>query len=255
MNQADARTAALTLRDEHARGVRFHPFAVPDIAAAYAVQEEYVRLLRTARRAGVAGYKVGLTSARMQAMCRIDSPIAGVVLDDGVQASGARLARANYGRLGLEFEIAVRMGRDLGRNDGGAEVAEAIEAVAPAIEVVDDRGCDYATLDVLSLVADNSWNAGIVLGDFRPLGPDLSAVEGVVSLDGVETDRGFGRDVLGHPFASVAWLAGRLAASGGGLKRGDVVMTGSIVTTKFPDRPCSYIFALDGLGAVAVTVE
>jgi 2-oxo-3-hexenedioate decarboxylase/2-keto-4-pentenoate hydratase len=52
----------------------------------------------------------------------------------------------------------------------------------------------------------------------------------------------------------VAWLAGHLAAQGGGLRAGDVVMTGSIVTTKFPARPTSYRFDLEGLGSVAATV-
>jgi 2-keto-4-pentenoate hydratase len=60
--------------------------------------------------------------------------------------------------------------------------------------------------------------------------------------------------VLGHPFHPVAWLAGHLAAQGGGLRAGDVVMTGSIVTTKFPARPTSYRFDLEGLGSVAATV-
>jgi len=61
--------------------------------------------------------------------------------------------------------------------------------------------------------------------------------------------------VLGHPFHPVAWLAGHLAAGGSGLRAGDIVMTGSIVTTKFPDRPASYRFDVKGLGAVAATVS
>jgi len=52
----------------------------------------------------------------------------------------------------------------------------------------------------------------------------------------------------------VAWLASHLAAQGSGLRAGDIVMTGSIVTTKFPDRPASYRFDVRGLGSVDVTV-
>ena len=71
--------------DERARsGATFHPFAaafgIANVADAYAVQREYVRLQMQARGAGAAGYKIGLTSKRMQEMCGIDSPIAGVVL-------------------------------------------------------------------------------------------------------------------------------------------------------------------------------
>jgi 2-keto-4-pentenoate hydratase len=170
--------AAEILIDEHNRRVQFRPFAsestIADTQTAYAVQREYVRLQMNNRRTGAKGYKVGLTSLRMQAMCRIDSPIAGVVLEDRVSRTGARIARSDYGRLGLEFEIAVRLARDLGRRGGPItipDVSEAVDAVCPAIEIVDDRHCDYRTLDVLSLIADNSWNAGIVLGAFNASGP------------------------------------------------------------------------------------
>ena len=56
------------------------------------------------------------------------------------------------------------------RSTGGPFTAEAIrphiDGVCAAIEIVDDRNADYANLDVLSLVADNSWNGGIVLSEF-----------------------------------------------------------------------------------------
>jgi 2-keto-4-pentenoate hydratase len=248
--------AAEMLMDEHGRGARFHPFAVDagatDLAGAYAVQREYVRLQMKARSVGVAGYKVGLTSPRMQAMCRIDRPIAGVVLEDRLYRSGVSLEASRYGRVGLEFEIAVRLGRDLKPGD---DVAAAIEAVCPAVEIVDDRHCDYATLDVLSLVADNSWNAGIVLGEFRTSWPDLETVEGVVSSNGQASDRGSGRDVLGHPFNSVAWMAQHLSETGQGLRAGNIIMTGNLVTTKFPSQPSAHRFELQGLGAVELSIR
>lgn len=210
---------------------------------------------REKRGAAPKGYKIGLTSARMQAMCKIDSPVAGVILDDRVHPSGARIARADYGRLGVEFEVAVKMGTDLG---GGvltiADVAEAVAEVCPAVEIVDDRDADYQHLQVLSLIADNSWNAGVVLGAFQSAWPDLAEIEGVVARDGAELDRGRGRDVLEHPFHAVAWLADHLAGTGAGLRAGDIVMTGSIVTTKFPKDPCHYRFELGGLGAVEFSV-
>ncbi|HEY1721542.1 MAG TPA: fumarylacetoacetate hydrolase family protein [Magnetospirillaceae bacterium] len=248
--------AAEMLMNEHVSGARFHPFAAgagaADLAGAYAIQREYVRLQMQARGIGAAGYKVGLTSPRMQAMCKIDRPIAGVVLKDRVHRSGVSLEASRYGRVGLEFEIAVRLGRDLKPGD---DVAGAIEAVCPAVEIVDDRHCDYATLDVLSLVADNSWNAGIVLGEFSMCWPDLETIEGVVSSNGQAADRGWGRDVLGHPFNSVAWVAQHLGETGQGLHAGDIVMTGNLVTTKFPAESSIHRFELQGLGFVELSIR
>ena len=75
------------------------------------------------------------------------------------------------------------------------------------------------------------------------------------TMDGAEIGRGQGRDVLDHPFHAVAWLADHLASSGSGLCAGDIVMTGSIITTKFPDAPCRYRFELGELGAVEVSIK
>ena len=262
MTNEGAVRAARWLMEAHASNETFRScvdeFGIGGIDDAYAIQAEYVRLQKQSRSVGVAGYKVGLTSKRMQHMCRIDSPIAGAVLADRLHTSGDRLKLSDYGRLGVEFEIAVRMARGL-ETAGGTlsrdEVAAAVDAVCAAVEVVDDRGCDYKSLDVLSLVADNSWNAGVVLGPWHGVWPDLSEIEGAASENGHGLDKGFGRDVLGHPFHSVAWLAGHLAKQGGGLKAGDIVMTGSLVTTKFPSQPCGYRFDLGALGSVEFSVE
>src|SRR4051812_34715705 len=99
---------ASRLLHEHQIGVAFHPLAAGDAVKrpedAYAVQSLFVDLMKETAGAAV-GYKIGLTSARMQAMCRINSPIAGVVLANLVHNSGASLIIGDYGRLGVEFEI------------------------------------------------------------------------------------------------------------------------------------------------------
>jgi 2-keto-4-pentenoate hydratase len=130
-----------------------------------------------------------------------------------------------------------------------------IGGVCAAIELVDDRSADYSNLDVLALVADNSWNAGIVLSDFAPKWPDLEDVLGTATRDNVAIGEGHGRDILGHPFNSVAWLATHLASRGEGLKAGQVVMTGSVMKTIFPAGDAGYGFSLDGIGRVGVNIR
>lgn len=261
MNDHEHRELAIHLLASHAARAPFRPFdgatALPGIDDAYAVQTHLVAHLCAASGGGVAGWKIGLTSPRMQALLGIDSPIAGAVLDDRVHASGARFARAAHGRLGLECEIAVRLGRDLPAAAAPFDfdtVAGAVDAVCAAIEVVDDRNADYAVTDIGSLVADNCWNAGLVLGEFHARWPDLAAVEGVVWRDGEVVDRGRGADVLGHPFVPLQWLANHLAARGAGLRAGDLVSTGSMAPTRFPAAAEHCRFVVDGLGAVAVDI-
>src|SRR3954468_11870987 len=116
MDDIAARRAAETLLTEHQANARFRTLAPPggpaNISDAYDIQEQYVALLR-GKVGDTVGYKVGLTSATMQKFCGIDHPIAGVVLASRVHRSGAAVRRADFGRLGLEFEIAVRIKSDV----------------------------------------------------------------------------------------------------------------------------------------------
>ena len=98
MDEIAARRAAEQLLAEHKANARFASLAPPDAPAtipdAYDIQQRYVALLRDEHGEAV-GYKVGLTSAAMQAFCGIDHPIAGVVLAAGC----CNRARACGGRI------------------------------------------------------------------------------------------------------------------------------------------------------------
>jgi 2-keto-4-pentenoate hydratase len=261
MEDIAAQRAAALLLAEHRANRRFKPLGPPaapvTISDAYDIQEKYVWLLRSEHGDAV-GYKVGLTSAAMQAFCGIDHPIAGVVLGRRVHRSGAIIRRSDFGRLGLEFEIAVRIKSDVpvtGSSCSAEMIEPHIGGVGAAIEIVDDRDADYGNLDVLSLVADNSWNGGIVLSEFATTWPDLENVLGRATKDGTTIGEGYGRDILGHPFNSVAWLATQLASRGQGLKAGQVVMTGSVMKTVFPTEDANYRFDLAPIGSVGVLVR
>lgn len=261
MEDLAAQRAAQSLSAAHKANVQFKSLGPPDqpatISDAYDIQDRYVALLRAEHGDAVA-YKVGLTSAAMQKFCGIDHPIAGVVLAARVHQSGAAVRRADFGRLGLEFEIAVRIKSDVpltGAPVTAEMIALHVGGVSAAVELVDDRSADYGNLDVLSLVADNSWNGGIVLSEFATKWPDLERVLGRATRDHAAIGEGHGRDILGHPFNSVAWLATQLNSRGVGLKAGQTVMTGAVMKTVFPESDASYRFDLEGIGAVEVHVR
>ena len=168
---------------------------ISGVGPAYDIQDLYVQKLLTRTGATPAGYKIGLTSPRMQEMCGIGHPIAGVIFDTRVHGSGMSASLTEHVHLGVEFEIGVRLGRDMIAGDlprDVSEVGEWVAGICPALELVEDRHADYRDLDVLSLIADNSWNAGAVLGPFVAEWPDLASIRGVVEQDGVQIDRGQG---------------------------------------------------------------
>jgi 2-keto-4-pentenoate hydratase len=256
----DLDTAASTLVRDHAQKRNIVPFArawgAADLAGAYAIQAAFVERMLATHGQRV-GYKIGLTSARMQKMCSIDHPVAGVVLANRLRPNGVHLRLGNLVHLGIEFEICVRLGRSLAPRAAPyemREVAEAVDAVCPAFEVIDDRNSAYP-LDLLSLVADNAWNEGIVQGEYRTSWPDLAAVRGIVERNGQVIDQGYGRDVLGHPFEPLRWLANHLRERGDTLHAGEIVSTGSLVTTRFPSAGETYRFTVEGVGAVEIGFE
>jgi 2-oxo-3-hexenedioate decarboxylase/2-keto-4-pentenoate hydratase len=202
------------------------------------------------------GYKIGLTSRRLQQMCGVDHPNSGVVFEKRIHQSGVTLSLGKLVHLGLEFECCARLGRPLAPRAEPYtldEVADAVDAVAPAFEVIDDRNSAYP-LDLLSLIADNSWNEGNVLGQFKSSWPDLADAKSILECDGKVIDQGFGRDVLGHPFEPLRWLASNLSTQGQTLQAGEIVLTGSWVTTRFPKAGEHYRHTIEGVGSVEVTL-
>ncbi len=250
-----AAKAIVTARRNRAPLRPLGPDAAPrDEAEGYRIQRAVHDLLLPYVGALV-GYKIGCTSAVMQQYLDIPHPCGGGVFAKGVHASGARLRAKDFVRVGVECEIAVRLGRDLAASEAPftAEwVAEAIEAYLPAIEIVDDRYVDWQTLGAPTLVADDFFAAGCVLG--KPVArvgvPDVLHVVGRALINGVEVGRGSGTDVLGHPHNALAWLANHLAADGKSLRAGQLVLTGSLVKTVWLNARDEVVMELEGLGRV-----
>src|SRR6202022_3318781 len=130
-----------------------------------------------------AGYKIGCTSAVTQQYLGTPHPCGGGVFAKGVHESGVSLRAKDCVRVGVECEIAVRIARDLLPTEApftGGGVAEWVEAYYPAIEIVDDRYVDWETLGAPTLVADDFFAAGCVLGNpvARSSAPNLLDVVG-----------------------------------------------------------------------------
>ncbi len=256
---AAAQIIATSRRNRAALRALPSDLAPKDEADGYRVQRALHDLLLPESGALV-GYKIGCTSKVMQQYLDIPHPCGGGVFARGVHESGMRLRAADYVRVGVECEIAVRMARPLAAGQGAftaESVAGAIEAYLPAIEIVDDRYAQWETLGAPTLVADDFFAAGCVLGAAVPraAAPDLLAVEGRALINGAEAGHGTGADVLGHPHHALAWLANHLAGEGRGLHAGQIVLTGSLVKTVWLKAGDHVVMELEGLGRVEAGLE
>jgi 2-oxo-3-hexenedioate decarboxylase/2-keto-4-pentenoate hydratase len=228
-----------------------------DATEAYAVQTAFQTLQRNTKGPLVGG-KIALTTPVMQELVNYRQPMAGGLLARTVRHTRSELPWGDFVHPLVECEVAVELGADLDQKSAPhtvTSVAASVIACMAAIEVADDRAADYKALDPLLLIAENAWNHGCVVGprvtDWRAL--DLPKAKGTMRIGGTEVGSGHAGDVMGgHPFAALAWLANHAVARGSKLAKGDIVLTGSLVASKWPARGEDVEVSIEGLGEARV---
>ncbi len=224
----------------------------------YAVQQRANGLLE-ARLGSRVGHKIGGTTETMREYLSVPEPMAGEVFASQVHADGAVVRRSDFVQLGIETEIAVYLARDLPRRAetyGRAEVAAAVASCMASIELVDDRYEDFRTVGGPTQIADNAFDAGVILGsprtDWQSL--DLAGLTARTWRDNSLLAEGIGAALLGHPLDALAWIATKRSTLGLGLAAGSFVTLGSITPVVWVESPASFRIEVDGLGAVGVRV-
>jgi 2-keto-4-pentenoate hydratase len=230
---------------------------VPTTAGdAYAIQDAGHRLLSARGLGAPVGFKIGCTTPVMQAYLGIDTPCEGAVLSTRLHTGHGTFAPHGRRRLGVECEIAVRLGRELSGRPDRAELAAAVASVHASIEVVEDRYVDYPALDTWTLVADDFFHAGLVVGpavlDLPPT--ELSSVAARMMIDDVEVGSGVGSDILGDPLEALAWLVANRSERGEAVRAGDVVTLGSLVQTHWVTPGQRIRVENDRLGDVSLDI-
>ena len=223
-----------------------------DIAAGYAAQRALAEAMGAVPPPA---FKIGATTAAMRAYLGLEHPCGGFCPAAGLRERSGGFRLSDHIRPGVECEIGVRLGRDIaaGPHDRDSAAA-AVEHVFAAIEVVDNRYGDFRATGAPSLIADQVFHAGGVIGAPASGWPglDLPGARGRLLVDGVERGEGLGAELLGHPLDALAWLAASpLAEAFGGLRAGQVVFLGSVTPPFWLEGPCDVVVSFDLLGEVS----
>lgn len=227
-----------------------------DVQAGYAAQRHVVQ---TKVDAGdvIVGAKLGLTSRAKQDAMGVADPLYGWVTASMLAPYGVPIDLGSLIQPRVEPELAFLLGTDLSAPATVTSVLAATEAVFAAIDVLDSRYADYR-FALPDVVADNC-SAGRFLCGPTVCAPgrlvELRLTGCVLRVDGEVVATAAGAAVMGHPAASVAWLANQLAARGESLRAGWLVFSGGL-TAPVPLRAGHAVTAeFDGLGAVEVTAR
>lgn len=223
------------------------------VAEGYAIQEALHQLRAGSGHGPYGGFKIGCTTAVMQAYLNIPEPCAGGVLASDLHHGVGRFKDAKR-LLGVECEIAVRLKSDLG-GDGTPSMETtrvAVGGVMAAIELVEDRYLDWRAMDAPTLIADDFFQRACVIGDPLPNWEDhdLAGLIGRMSINDAAPLEGVGRDILGHPLEALRWLAGRRR-----IPARSIVMLGSVVQTQWLSPGARVTVSLGDLSRASLSLD
>lgn len=243
----DIAAAADLLIEAHRQGRRIAvPDTCPETAAeAFAVQDRVAQAL-----GGVAGWKVGAKTPN-------DQPMAAPILAGLVRPGPAEWPASGLHMIGVEAEIAFRIGRDIPA--GGApltldDMRAAVSSVHAAIEVVDTRLVGWPEVPLLWAVADNQTNGGFV---YDPDGvpwadQDFGHAPVRLTIDGKVVVDARGGNGAGEPIWLLAWLVEHARTTRGGLESGTMITTGSCTGMIFVEPGAVVAAEFPGIGRTEV---
>jgi 2-keto-4-pentenoate hydratase len=221
---------------EHDIGKPFDPVPGPLAGMppkiAYRVQDAYVAELIKRGRGNVAGYKIGLTTALGQQNVGLSAPISGVVLQNRVHHTSLTVERSNFKHLRIECELAVHFKSAIffqGDRLRPDTLLDHVDTVHAAYELLDDRDATLHPHSGVAMIADNAWNAGIVLGQGATRPVSFCGLQGTLTRNGEPCATGASDNVMGDPALALTWLSKHLALRGRRIEAGQWVMTGAIV--------------------------
>ena len=203
----------------------------------------------------IVGYKVGLTNIAAREKMGMPDSFYGYLLDSMMLESGCKLRMEALIEPKIESEICFKLKKDIqGKGLTIDDVLDATGGVSAAFEICDARikgwACRYP-----DFFADNGLACRVALsGTWHPAKDvDLRNEKVALSRNGEKIAEGKGELCMGHPAKAVAWLAGRLADRGKGLKAGQIVMTGTLTPITPMVKGVIYLSQFSTLGSVKIT--
>lgn len=219
--------------------------------AAYHVQDiNTSKWLEQGRR--LSGRKIGLTSKAVQNQLGVDQPDFGMLYQDMEFVDGETVPFDRFMQPRAEAEIAFRMGKDVTDADlTPSRFSAAVDAVLPAIEIVDSAIADWK-ITFEDTVADNASSGLYVIGQtpFLLSNLDLELAGMIMRCNGETVSLGVGAACLGHPLNAALWLARTMVDRGRPLQAGDIILSGALGPMAALQPGDHFEAVIGGLGSV-----
>lgn len=226
-----------------------HPLSVED---AYAVQALSMQR-RYARGEKRIGIKMGLTSRAKMIQVGVSDVTWGRLTDAMREEEGGVVSMSRFVHPRVEPEIAFLIKAPLSGKVSALEAMSAVEAVAPALEIIDSRYKAFK-FDVGDVIADNSSSSGFVVGTWHSPETDISNLGMVLSINGRPQEIGSSAAILGNPVRSLVSAARMVASAGEELKPGDIVLAGGATAAIPMEAGQSVLLEVENLGQIGFNI-
>jgi 2-oxo-3-hexenedioate decarboxylase len=220
-----------------------------DLDTAYSVQKALIarRLGRGERRVGM---KLGFTSRAKMIQMGVDDLIWGTLTDAMLVEDGGTLDLSRFIHPRVEPEIAFLLSKQLFGLVSLEEATKAIEAVAPAMEIIDSRYANFR-FSLSDVVADNSSSAALVIGPWKHSLGALNHMPMRLWFDEAIVQAGNSEAILGDPLEALVAAARLAGQHGAALMPGDIVLAGAATAAEALKPGVHVRVEADGLGTAA----
>lgn len=220
-----------------------------DLPTAYDIQRAVVgqRLGRGASRIGM---KMGFTSRAKMAQMGVSDMIWGRLTSDMLIEEGGELDLSRFIHPRVEPEICFLLKRPLSGLVTPLQALAAVEALAPALEIIDSRYQDFK-FSVPDVVADNASSAALVVGRWHVPDTDVANLGLILGFDGRPAELGSTAAILGHPVRALVAAARLAAEHGEALEAGHLIMAGGATAAAALPVGAGVRCEMQSLGSVA----
>jgi 2-oxo-3-hexenedioate decarboxylase len=200
------------------------------------------------------GIKMGFTSEAKMKQMGVHDLIWGRLTDAMMIENKGVLKLDKYIHPRAEPEVCFRLSKDLDREILPEEAWTFVDAVAPAIEIIDSRYRNFK-FSLEDVVADNCSSAGLVLGEWTESKPNLNGIDIALYFGDEIMAEGSSDDILGNPWMSLVHASRLCLKYNEPLKKGDIVMAGAATPACYLKANTSVKAEISGMDLVEFQVE
>jgi 2-oxo-3-hexenedioate decarboxylase len=226
------------------------PFSVED---AYRIQRSSIAR-REARGERTIGIKLGFTSRAKMIQMGVDSLIWGWLTDAMLEEEGAPVDLGRFIHPRVEPEVCFLTKRDIDRPLTALEAHTYLEAVAPAMEIIDSRYQAFRfTLE--DVIADNCSSAGVVIGAWTHHFDALRNAGVLMRFNGRDVQIGSTAAILGDPLRSIVQASRVASQAEVVLPAGSLIMAGAATAAQALTPGLHVQCVINGIGHAEFTTR